>query len=331
VQYGCGKMARHIVRYLTEKAAEVVGAIGRTHGVGQDAGVYLGLGRPLGVTIRAEADAVLDDCDPDVVVLAISSYMEDLYPHLERCARRGLNAVSIGEEAFYPWTTSPALTNRLDRLAKETGCTLSGTGMQDVFWCGLVTVLAGACHRIERIEGRTSYNADDYGEALARAHGVGLSPEEFQHEIASAASLPSYMWNSNEAICSRLGWTVRSITQRREPTVAGAPVASATLGRVIPAGHCTGMTALVEVSTHQGPTIVTRCVGKVYLPGERDLNDWSIVGEPNVSCSVGDPRTVEHTCPTLVNRIPDVLAAPAGYFTAEKMPYSAYLSYPIQT
>lgn len=183
VQYGCGKMARYIVRYLTEKGAEVVGAINRSNGVGEDVGEYLGLGRKLGVPIRDDAEAVLDECDADVAILSVSSYMEDMYTNFERCARRGINAISICEEAFYPWTTSPGLTNRLDRLAKDNGCTLTGTGMQDIFWCGLVTLLAGACHRIDRIKGLTSYNVDHYGEALAKRTALAYRPR-----ISSARS-----------------------------------------------------------------------------------------------------------------------------------------------
>ena len=88
VQYGCGKMAKHIVRYLIEKGAEVVGAINRSAGVGQDVGEYLGLGRKLGVPIRNDAEAVLDECDADVVIVAISSYMVDIYRYFEQCAAR---------------------------------------------------------------------------------------------------------------------------------------------------------------------------------------------------------------------------------------------------
>jgi hypothetical protein len=61
VQYGCGKMARHVVRYLSEEGAEVVGAINRSAGVDEDVGEYLGLGRKLGVPIRNDAEAVLDE------------------------------------------------------------------------------------------------------------------------------------------------------------------------------------------------------------------------------------------------------------------------------
>src|SRR5277367_520191 len=42
------------------------------------------------------------------------------------------------------------------------------------------------------------------------------------------------------------------------------------------------------------------------------------------------PIGIERGRLTVVNRIPWLLAAPAGYYTSEKMPYNAYLSYPMQ-
>ncbi len=231
------------------------------------------------------------------------------------------------------------MTRELDDLAKRTGCTLCGSGYQDVFWGNLIATISGATHNITKIKGSSSYNVEDYGIALARAHGAGLSLSEFDANIASidrisdskreeliesGKYLPSYMWNVNGWLASRLGLHITSQTQVTLPKTYRSDLHSTTLGMDIPAGNATGMSAVVTTKTREGIDIETECIGKVYGPDEYDKNEWMICGEPDTIVSIPKPDTVRLTCSTIVNRIPDVINAEPGFTTTDKMPVLEY-------
>ena len=131
--------------------------------------------------------------------------------------------------------------------------------------------------------------------------------------------MPSYMWNVNGWLCDKLGLTVISQTQKCVPQTHSEDIFSSTLNMTVKAGDATGMSAVVTTETKEGITIESECIGKVYSPDEFDKNVWTVEGEPTTTITVEKPDTVELTCATIVNRIPDVINSKPGYVTVDKM------------
>lgn len=336
VQFGTGKMAKYTMRYVLEKGGEVVGAIDiNPNVVGKDIGTIMETeNKGVLVTALEDAEAMLKEVKPDIVVIETMSLLQDIEDAMILCAKLGINVITTCEEAFYSWNSNPSLTKKVDELAKQTGCTITGAGYQDIYWGQLITSIAGSTQSITKIKGSSSYNVEDYGIALANAHGAGLTLEEFDKQVASVDKisdeerqkiiergdyLPSYMWNTNGWLCDKLGLTVKSQTQVTVPTTHSEDIFSETLGVTVKTGDATGMSAVVTTETEEGITIESECIGKVYSKDDYDKNEWTVYGEPNTTITVARPATVELTCGTIVNRIPDVINSKPGFISTSQL------------
>ncbi len=335
VQIGCGKMSLYTMRYVLEKGASLVGAFDISKDIiGKDVAEILNKnGSICKVEDISRLDAKLKALKPEVAIITTTSLMSELFDIMMTCAKNGVNAITTCEEAFYPWNSFEQ-TKKIDQVAKANNCTICGSGYQDVSWGSLVTALCGTTQSITKIIGKSSYNVEDYGIALAKVHGAGLTTEQFEKEIVSANTvtykkakelmakgefLPSYMWNVNGWLVSALGLHIKNQSQRCVPHIAKQNLKSSTLQMTIRKGDVTGMSAIVTTETEEGIVIESECIGKVYASDEFDSNEWTVYGEPKTTVIINKPQTVEMTCASVVNRLPDVINAPAGYVTTEKM------------
>lgn len=346
VQYGTGKMAVYTMRYVLEKGGEIVGAIDVNPDViGKDIGEIMGTEK-MGITVTAadQAEEMMKETKPDIAIVETMSLLADIQDAFLLCAKLGVNAISTCEEAFFPWNSNPNLTKEIDTLAKKNNCTISGSGYQDIYWGQLISSIAGSTQKITQIKGSSSYNVEDYGIALAQAHGAGLTLEEFDQNIASTdriseeernkiveegTYLPSYMWNVNGWLCSKLGLHITSQTQKTVPQTAKEDIYSETLGVTVKAGDATGMSAVVTTQTEENITIESQCIGKIYTKEDYDKNEWTVMGEPDTTLVIAKPATVELTCGSIVNRIPDVINGKPGYVTTEKFGELTYKVRPL--
>lgn len=345
-QIGCGKMSKYTMRYVYEHGAEIVGAVDINPDIiGKDIGVIID-SADKGVIVEPleKLENLLTEIKPEIAIVTTMSLLSDLKDVLLTCAKCGINAVTTCEEAFFASNSNPTLFNDIDTLAKANNCTITGCGYQDFAWGNLITTLAGTTHKIKKIKGSSSYNVEDYGIALAKAHGAGLSLEEFDEQVASLDRMseearkkiinqgefaPSYMWNAVGWIADKLDLHITSMDQKCVPQTHHSDLHSQTLNLTVPAGAATGMSAVVTAQTREGIVLEAECIGKIYSEEDFDKNEWSVLGEPDTTVIVNRPATVELTCADIVNRIPDVINAVPGFVSTSQMPEMTYRVKPL--
>lgn len=340
-QIGCGKMSVYTMKYALKKGVKIVGAVDINPELyGKDINYVIGgERREVGIAPLEKLEDYMKATKPNIAIVTTMSLLEDVKDVLRICAKLGVNAITTCEEAFFAENSNPTAWKEIDVLARANKCTITGCGYQDVFWGNLISVLAGTTHKIAKIKGSSSYNVEDYGIALAKAHGAGLTLEQFDKEVAASDRMseearnelinsgkytPSYMWNTVGWLADKLHLNITSMNQQCVPQTYTDDLESSTLGMKIKAGDATGMSAVVTAETDEGITIEAECIGKVYAPDEVDTNEWTIIGEPETTVTIKQPATAELTCADVINRIPDVINAEPGFIPTSKLPTPEY-------
>lgn len=339
-QIGCGKMSKFILPYAIEKNCEIVGAVDNDpKRIGTDVGTLFG--SPIGIKIEESSrlEELLKETKPDIAILTTMSVLNDIGSTLRICASCGINTITTCEEAFFAKNSNPTLFEEIDRLAKATDCTIVGSGYQDIFWGNLITTMASSTHNITKITGSSSYNVEDYGIALADAHGAGFTKERFEKEIASVDNISeeerkklienrqfmaSYMWNVVGWLADKLNLHITKMNQKCIPIMAEEDMESETLNMTVKKDFVRGMSAVVTAETEENIAIEAECIGKIYTKEEFDQNEWTIHGTPDTTLVINRPQTAELTCADIISRIPDVINASSGFLATSELPEPKY-------
>lgn len=321
VQFGIGPIGASTLRTVLSKgdAFEVVGAIDVDPSkVGRDAALVAGRDQPCGVLVRADAEEVLRETKPDVVMHTTSSFLDRMYDQLILCARAGCNVVSSTEELSYPYHRHPRISRELDEAARENGVTLLGTGVNPGYAMDALALMAtGVCNTVKSIRVRRVVDAGKRRLPLQMKVGAGLTEAKFNEKKATGTFGHIGLVESLYMVAEKLGWTLDRIDERLNPVISSKEVVTPYL--TVESGQVAGIHHAAEGFV--GERQVVSLDLKMFVGADDPVDAVTVVGDPPIDLAIrggifGDTATVA----ALVNAAPLVVAARPGLVTVADIP-----------
>jgi hypothetical protein len=320
--YGLGAIGCSIARLLLEKkGVKIVAAIDSSpEKAGRDLGEVIEAQTSLGITVSNNASKTLSERKPDVAVHATSSFFKDVFEQLALLVRHGVNVVSTCEELSYPWVADKNLASELDKLAKQHGVTVLGTGINPGFLMDTLPItLTGVCQEIKSIKVERVMDAANRRIPFQKKIGAGLTVKEFEKQIRNRQITGHVGLEQSVAmIADALGLNLQSIKVGAvESVVAEKPVESEAIK--VKHGDVAGLSQSAY-GVKDGKPIIT-LLFKAYIGAEEEYDSVTIEGTPSIKqkitpCVHGDYGTVA----IIVNSIPKVLSSEPGLKTMKDLP-----------
>ena len=320
VVYGCGPIGCGVARYAGQRPdVELVGAVDIDQGlVGRDLGEVAGIESRLGVTVSADADAVLSGVRPDVAFLTTSSSLAAVHPQVEECVGAGANVISTCEELAFPYAKDPRLAAEIDRLARAGGVTVLATGVNPGFLMDAWPLfMTGVCQRVERIRVVRVQDASSRRGPFQKKIGAGCTLEEFERLATQGTLRHVGLTESMAMIAAGLGWQLDGMTESIEPVVAGERVRTDFV--TVEPGQAAGVRQVGRGLRAGEEHITLEFEAAVGAPQSYDAA--YVTGTPNLEVVIkGGTHGDIATAAIVVNCVHRVLAAPPGLVTMKDLP-----------
>ena len=328
IQYGVGPIGASIAKLLREKeSVDIVGAIDTDPAkVGRDLGEVVGAGdAPWGIKVSGDARGILDQ-SADVVMHTTSSSLPKVMDQLLACLDVGSCVVSTCEELSYPYRTHPELAAKLDKLAKDSGVALVGTGVNPGFVMDkLVITLSAVAQRIEHAKALRIVDASRRRLPLQKKIGAGLSIEEFRAKVQEGAIKHVGLPESVAMVADTLGLRVDEITETIEPKVATERVQTEFLA--VEPGQASGVHQIARGLSEGKERVYMEL--QMYVGAKDPADTIELQGHPNNSLVIpGGSHGDIATASVAVNSIPAILEAPSGLCTARDLPIGFFPARP---
>jgi 4-hydroxy-tetrahydrodipicolinate reductase len=309
-QFGLGPIGIETLKLAAAKPwAEIEGGIDiAPEKVGRDLGDLAGMKSLHGLrVVRSVAELPRQ---PDLVFHTAVSRFRAAFEQIEPLARRGISVVSSCEELVFPQLRESALAAKLDRICRNAGARVVGTGVNPGFVMDVLPLcLTGVSREVRAIHIQRVVNASRRREPLQRKIGSGLAPEEFRGLFRAGKAGHAGLKESLALIAHSLGWKLARITESGDAVVAKRTIRTRFLE--VRQGQTCGLHQRAEGRV-EGKIRITLDL-KMYLDAEDPRDAIQIEGEPPMDLVIkGGTAGDEATVAALVNTAARLLAAPPG-------------------
>jgi len=327
VIWGFGAMGSGMAEMLVNKTGvEIVGVCDRHDTrVGKDMYELIGAdrnGRPE-VIVNSNIEEVLTEKSCDVCLCATDSYTKTAFPRLKYALEQKVNVISTAEEMAYPQAQNPELAAELNKIAKENGVSILGTGINPgLIMDLLVVVLTGAMTDLKSVKAERINSLSPFGHAVMEEQGVGITLDEFNKGLEDD-TLAGHVGfaESIGMIGDAVGWNVEKTEQQMKPIVTDidrkSPYGFAAAGNVAGVnmtgqGYVNGQPLIDMYHPQQiEPEMVGVNTGDyIVLKGSPEIN---MAITPETEGGLG-------TIAMCVNMIPQIINASAGLKTMLDLP-----------
>lgn len=328
---GVGSMGSAAIGYMLDNGVEIVAAIDIKDNIGKDVGTIIGR-EPIGVVLENDIDAALNKVKADIAFISTESGLDQIAPLAKKCIEKKINVVTIAEEAFYPWITSPKTSKELDELCKKNGVAMYASGMQDIFWSCIFTDMAAACSKIDRIEVKSVLPLEDMGPIVVDELYLGKTIKEYEKIIKDMPSednpLNLVITTAIYANCKLMGLHPCGTKVKVDTILAEKDWTLADWNMTINKGTILGLDIISEIETEENITWHSSLKFEVTEHAPHTI-DWRIYGTPDLHVFIDGFKGEVTTTSSPVNRIPDVLNSEPGLKSVADFPKPSYRVKPL--
>jgi len=326
--WGFGAMGSGMAEVLLRKKGVDVVGVCDIHPDRVGKSMFEVLGLPKGdrkdVVIKSDITKVIKKKSADVVLLCTDSFTAKTFDKIKLIVELGINVISTAEEMSYPKAKEPKLAAKMNKLAKENGVSVLGTGINPGLMMDLLAILmTGACTDVEYVKAERVNSLSPFGPAVMEEQGVGITLDEFNKQSAAGHLAGHVGFNESVTmICDAIGWKLdKPVEQTMAPIVSNV-LRKTKYAEVLP-GNVAGCT--MKGYGYVDGKLAVEMIHPQQIEPElegTDTGDYVVIkGTPNVNLS-NKPEIPGGigTIAMCINMIPHVINARPGLHTMIDLP-----------